>query len=275
MVLNVKIGLIIEGGASRSAYTCGVLTELHKYVDRFTYFMGVQTGFLSGLYYLSEQSEDAIKQFVNIFAGSKLSKISQRFEDGSYYTATNTTFSKDNLIRWKGDIFTCATECATGKPIYFRVDPYCDISRYIDAACAIPVMNTPKMVDTMEYLDGSLLDPIPVDHALNAGCTKLVIIMAKPREYVPYDGIEIKLLRRYLKKYPNLIHSLNVRTSYIKDCLHNIGWLEETGKAFIFAPAQSTQPKQFESNIEKLYDLFEYGRRDAIMKLKALDNFLP
>mgnify|MGYP002508701979 CR=1 FL=1 len=43
------------------------------------------------------------------------------------------------------------------------------------ATCSVPMLCEPVEIDGHHYLDGSIADSIPIEHALECGCDKLVI----------------------------------------------------------------------------------------------------
>ena len=78
-----------------------------------------------------------------------------------------------------------ATDALTGKAAYFsKFDIVRDDYRTIMATCALPAFCRPVNVNGHFYYDGGVADSIPVHHALEHGCDKVVIILSNPRDFV-------------------------------------------------------------------------------------------
>lgn len=78
-----------------------------------------------------------------------------------------------------------ATNALTGEAKYFgKEDMKQDDYKPIMASSAIPAACRPVEIDGIPYYDGGIADAIPVRHALEKGCDRLVVILSKRRDYV-------------------------------------------------------------------------------------------
>ena len=49
------------------------------------------------------------------------------------------------------------------------------------ASCSVPFICEPVEIDGYHYLDGSIIDSIPVERAVEKGCDKIVVVLPSQR----------------------------------------------------------------------------------------------
>ena len=82
-------------------------------------------------------------------------------------------------------------------------------------------------------------------------------------------------IKDFLKKYPNMIKTLDNRHLMYNETLEFIKQLEQEGKATVIAPSHPIKISRFEKDINKLKELYELGYQDAatqINKIKKLKD---
>jgi predicted patatin/cPLA2 family phospholipase len=79
------------------------------------------------------------------------------------------------------------TEARTGQSVAVSLNgPDERIYRVLRAAISIPpYRNTPVELDGTAFLDGGIADPIPINAALEAGCTQIVVLLTRPAGFMP------------------------------------------------------------------------------------------
>lgn len=87
------------------------------------------------------------------------------------------------------EFYMPATDAATGRAAYFsKYDIVRDDYRAVMASCALPGFCRPVKVGDRYYYDGGVADSIPLHHAIEHGCTKMVVILSNPRDFVKKTG---------------------------------------------------------------------------------------
>ena len=110
-----------------------------------------------------------------------------------------------------------ATDALTGRAAYFsKFDIVRDDYRTIMATCALPAFCRPVNVNGHFYYDGGVADSIPVHHALEHGCDKVVIILSNPRDFVKQPEAHRPIYKRMLRKYPKLLKESTTAISIIR-----------------------------------------------------------
>ena len=280
----MKNGLVLEGGALRGVFSSGVLEVLQEHGLTFSYVVGVSAGSGNLFNWLSEQPKRQLlvcnppKKITyyglpSFFRTGKIMDLDKMFfeypfrEEFPYDWET----CKKNLETVGAEIVV--TDCETGKPVYLSEKE--DLMRLLSfgkASCSIPLLSKPVEIDGRFYMDGSVVDSIPMCRALEMGCDKVVVIETRRAEDPPSDFTKYKgmLNRKYGKKYPALVEACLVRSEMYAAQRKRLAELEEEGKAFVIRPEVASIGR-FSSNSKKIEEFYLHGR--AVME-KQIDRLV-
>ena len=165
-------GLVLEGGALRGLFTAGVLDVFMSNGIAFDGAIGVSAGACFGCNFKSGQIGRVIR-YNRRFAKDP------RYCSWSSLIRTGDLFNADFCYRelpMALDVFDAAayaanpmafyvvvTDCATGKPVYRRLDTADrEAFEWIRASASMPLVSRPVRIGAGEYLDGGLSDGIPL-----------------------------------------------------------------------------------------------------------------
>ncbi len=281
-----KIGLVVEGGGMKCAYSAGILDAFLKDHISFDYCIGVSAGSANVASYLAGQYGRNLRFYTThigepgYFGLKSYLKTRNLFGlDYIYGTLSNSdgadALDYDTLIHNPAEFELVATDAVSGKPHYFhKEDMKKDDYRIIKASSALPAACAPVEIDGHLYFDGGVSDSIPVKRAFEDGCDKVVILMSKPRDYVKQPESMKTFYSFKCRKFPKIVRCLNNRHNSYTKSQHLAYKLEKEGKVFIFAPskhlAMSTYAMDPDAN-KKLYDL---GISDYKDLKNNLDDFI-
>ena len=276
----MKTGLILEGGAVRGIFTAGVLDRLMEEGINFPYVIGVSAGGGNAMSYVScqvgrtcrminapkEESYYGFRQFISSKKFINLDKMA--FE----YPYKQFPFDFDTYYNSGIETEYACTCLETGKAEYFS--EYKDNDRLMTiakATCSVPMLCEPVEIDGKHYLDGSIADSIPIEHALEMGCDKLVIILTKPGNATPPTdyGKFKKVIGSMYKKYPNFVEACMTRVERYWETVRLMNELEEQGRVFVFRPSLPAISK-FEKDTEKIMESYHDGYAQADEKILDL-----
>ena len=281
-----KTGLVVEGGGMKCAYSAGVLDKFLDDSITFHYAIGVSAGSANVASYLAGQRGRNLRFYTEhihepgYFGLRSFRKTGDLFGLDYIYSDCTNSYGTDPLdfpaiMANPTEYELVATSAYTGLPRYFdgkqmKQDDY----EFVKASCALPAACRPRVIDGVPYYDGGMSDPIPVDRAFSKGCSRVVVILSKPRNFVKKPE-KMKLFYTVAcRKFPALVHMLNNRhITYMKHMKH-VYDLEKEGKAFIFAPSKPLEMSTFamdEKENRKLYDL---GVEDYNTLREAMRAFL-
>lgn len=196
-----------------------------------------------------------------------------------YGTLTNST-GKDPLdfaalMKNPAKYQVVATNALTGKPEYFgKEEMIKDDYHHIMASCSIPVACRPIEIEGVPYYDGGIADAIPVRHAFQEGCDKLVVILSKPRDYVRKPQSMKLLYSRACRRYPKIVDAINRRHITYTRNQKKVFELEKSGKVFVFAPSRTLKVGTYSMNEETERKLYKLGLHDFSRQKEQLKEFM-
>jgi predicted patatin/cPLA2 family phospholipase len=203
-----------------------------------------------------------------------------------------------------------ATNCETGKATYFEKGRCSDILLAARASATMPFLSPVVMIDGAPYLDGGCACAIPYRWALDQGYEKIVVLRTRDkayrdenrmvrradalaesyvkrrlpgasRVYRAYPAVTETLVRReegavnrIYRRYPALARALNEKGSRYNAQCDELDELDRRGRLLHICPSRPIRVGRMEGDVQKLYDLYCEGRRDALAWLPALRQYL-
>lgn len=270
MRIIMKTGIVFEGGAYRTLFSCGVMDafiEKDIYPD---YVIGTSAGAAYSTSYLSKQKGrmlDVILKYghdkryfgINNMVDAKNRCIyNLKF---SYETIPNelTPFDYDAFKAWGGEFYAVCTNVETGKAEYF---PYTGDDRtntVLKATCALPMLFPYIYIDGVPYLDGGLSDSIPFEKALADGCDRLVVVLTREQGYKKTTSSSAKIMARAYVKYPELSKDLLKRAGRYNRCIRRLEKMEKEGKLIVIRPTSTKGFSRLEHDQQKILNLYADG----------------
>lgn len=265
----MKTGIIFEGGASRTAYSCGVmdcLLDNEIYID---YVLGVSAGIAYGVSYSSRQKgrnyaifekfvEDPRYMGIKHFLGKKRSYYNLDFIYGEM-PDKYLPFDWDAYMKYGMTSYAVITNINTGLPEYHRIDEIDKNWKILRATSSLPILFQPVEINGNLYLDGGISDSIPFEYALNNGCDKVIVVLTRERDFVKKKESIIPLIKIAYKKYPKLIEAMENRHIMYNNELEKLRKLEKEGKALVIAPADTHNIGRTERKSSILLSYFKEG----------------
>ncbi|MGN0339769.1 MAG: patatin family protein [Lachnospira sp.] len=266
----MKTGIVFEGGAYRTLFSCGVMDafiEKDIYPD---YVIGTSAGAAYTTSYLSKQKGrmlDVILKYghdkryfgINNMVDAKNRCIyNLKF---SYETIPNELipFDYDAFKAWGGEFYAVCTNVETGKAEYF---PYTGDDRtntVLKATCALPMLFPYIYIDGVPYLDGGLSDSIPFEKALADGCDRLVVVLTREQGYKKTTSSSAKIMARAYVKYPELSKDLLKRAGRYNRCIRRLEKMEKEGKLIVIRPTSTKGFSRLEHDQQKILNLYADG----------------
>lgn len=280
----MKTGLVLEGGAVRGIFTAGVLDRLMENGICFPYVIGVSAGGGNAMSYVSQQRGRTCRM-INVpknesYYGFRQFRKSKKFINldkmAFEYPYKQFPFDFDTYFNSGIETEYVCTCLETGEAEYFS--EYKDRERLMTigkATCSVPMLCEPVLMDGKHYLDGSIADSIPIEHALDMGCDKLVIILTKTNSDVPptdYRKFRTVIHTMY-KQYPNFEDACMRRTERYSKTIELMNELEEQGRVFIFRPTLPPISK-FEKDNEKIMMSYHDGCAQADNRIEELIDWM-
>lgn len=283
-----KIGLVLEGGGMRGAYTAAVLKVLDENNFDFNYIMGVSAGASAGANIVSEQIDRNREVFVER-AGDKETAGLKFFLRGKgylnmeylYFTIPNeiSPFDFEKFKKSDKKFVICLTDAETGEVVYVEkseLDSREDhnINNVLKASSSLPIISSPTKIDGKYYYDGGVVDSIPIKKAMEDGYENNVVILTRTTEYRKKKQV-LGPFRLYLKRrFPNIIKKLDTRHEMYNNTVEKILELEKEGKIFVFRPQENFDVARLERDVKKLEDLYSQGYKETEARMEEFKDWL-
>ena len=267
----MKTGLVLEGGALRTIFSCGVLDAfLDAQLPLPDYFVGVSAGAAYGTSYLARQNRRNLK-LITSYAGDKrymgvgnLLNPKNRSYFGlkfAYDTIPNelVPFDYEAFQAYEGMAEAVVTNVATGEAEYHLIPRNERYNKTILASCSIPLMFPTVELEGGEYLDGGCADAIPWKHALEMGCDRVVVILTRERDYRKEPDGSMRAIARTFKKNPAFVEAMTTRAQRYNQNREELFEAEKEGKVLVIAPEDTLGCSRTERDTEILRALWQQG----------------
>ena len=270
-VTDMKTGLVLEGGALRTIFSCGVCDAfLDAGLPLPDFTVGVSAGIAYGTSYLSRQNRRNLKMLTtyasdrrymgwrNMLSPKNRSYFGLKF---AYDTIPNELlpFDYDAFEAYEGEAKAVVVNVETGKAEYWDVPRRETYNLVLQASCSIPMMFPVVELEGKPYLDGGCADAIPWKYALDQGCDRLVVILTRERDYRKEKDGSLRAIEKSFRKYPAFVETMKDRAERYNQCREELFRLEQAGKVMVIAPEDTLGCSRTEKDPEVLRGLWQQG----------------
>lgn len=199
--------LVISGGGSKGAFAGGVAEALYKTKQHtWNNFYGTSTGALLNTLIPQYRFKDLYnlytnvnnKSIFNISPFDKNGKVrilnaiwrvlrnkTSLGETKNLYELITTHFTKQDYLELYYDkkiVCNCVTNYTKGRVEfkYNDLETYEDFCRYVLASASVPLAMDLVFVNYDEYLDGGVMEHIPLQRAIDDGSDEIDVIVLRP-----------------------------------------------------------------------------------------------
>ncbi|MBQ8161324.1 MAG: patatin family protein [Clostridia bacterium] len=280
----MKTGLVMEGGAMRGMFTCGVIDTLMEHDISFDGAIGISAGAVFGCNYQSRQIGRAIRYNLAYCRDPRYCSLRSYLKTGDLYGVDFCyheipdrldPFDRKAFRENPMDFFVGATDVATGKPVYHlcRNGEAHDML-YFQASASMPFVSRKVEVDGLQLLDGGISDPVPYAFMQKKGYDRLVLILTQPRGYRKKSSALGGVFRAALRKTPKLAEAMAGRPELYNRQMEEIDSLEASGQALVIRPPAALQIGHTEHDPRQLQRVYDIGREVAMQRLKDITKYL-
>lgn len=280
----MKKGLVLEGGAMRGMFTCGVIDVMMENDIAFDGVAGVSAGAVFGCNYKSKQIGRGVRynkkygrdprycSFRNlIFTGDIYGRKFCYHDIIEELDPIDKKTYKENDI----DFFISATDVENGMERYYNSKEVDERTiEWMRASASMPLVSKIVEVDGFKLLDGGIADPIPYRVMKENGYEKNVLVLTQPYDFVKGKAEMMFIMKIMLHKYPKLIEAMANRHNIYNAQTREIKEMEKRGEVYVIRPEAPLNIKRTENNPEELERVYQEGRKVATEKLAEIKNYL-
>ncbi|MBV5311833.1 MAG: patatin-like phospholipase family protein [Prolixibacteraceae bacterium] len=260
-----KFGIALSGGGARGIVHIGVLEALHKYGIRPEIISGASAGALVGAFYASGMEPLEILEVVKSNKMVKMFKwqlpSNGLIDIKKILSLLESCIGSDDFSNLKKPFYCSVVNLNSGQS---EIKSEGKLFQWVLASASIPVIFEPQIIDGITYVDGGLLNNLPVD-CIRDQCRILIGV------HVNHNGPEesISGIKAIAERTLRLAMGQNVRESLSK-CDFVID-PPETRKfnTFDFKKADEIFKIGFEETEKRILQMFDSIDLNQVVKEKA------
>jgi NTE family protein len=190
--------LVLAGGGTRGAVQVGMLQVLteHGFVPDRIY--GASVGAVNGAAFAGDPTRDGVQRMTEIWRGLTRETV---YPQGRLHGPWLYVQQRDSVFVNAGlrkvieegigferledaviPVEVVATSLTDGRERWFTYGPAIDA---VLASSAVPAIFPPVEVDGERFIDGGVVDNVPIKRAIDRGATRIVVLLCDPPAYTP------------------------------------------------------------------------------------------
>ncbi len=284
MEKDIKTSLIMEGGALRGIFTCGVIDVLMENGIVFDGAAGISAGAVLGCNYKSKQIGRPLRYNLNYCKDKRyhslwsLRKTGDLFGvDFCYNELPNKLdiFDTETFQNNPMKFYAGATKVSTGEAVFHEciTGDETDLL-WFRASASMPIVSRVVEIDNEGYLDGGISVSVPYEFMEGLGYNRNIIILTRPKGYRKKKTKHKWLIKHFLKKMPKIKDLvLNRYIKYNKE-MDDIDEREKEGISLVIRPPKKLDISKTEKNPKKIQKVYDLGRNEALKRLDEIKSFL-
>lgn len=282
----MKTGVVFEGGAVRTVYSCGVMDALIEQQVDFDYLVGVSAGIAYGTSFISKQFGRNRELLLKYAADPRYMGFRNMIRPGNRHCYFGldfgfvelplrlVPFDYDAFAKWPGVAEAVVTDLETGRPVYAPLDLNDPNTNLLQASCAMPLLFPIFDVNGIKCMDGGCADAIPWRRALDVGCDRVVVVLTRERGYVRKSESLQPLIEFAYRKYPKFVEIMRTRADRCNADREAMFRAEKEGRLLILAPDSTKDFSRTERDSAKIDALWNQGYRHAQTRIEEIRSFI-
>jgi predicted patatin/cPLA2 family phospholipase len=203
-------GLVLQGGGMRGVYSGAAFQPLAAYgfQDSFEHVVGSSAGAINGAYFMGSRPDSykiynrelTNKNFVNLRRRDKKIDVDYAIDIALHQ---KNPVDIDRLLHTHTRLHIIMTNARTGKKVVISDHhKFLEIYQELRASAALPLLYDKKIkIGDTEYVDGSVSDSLPVDVAVQLGCTDIVVIMTQQVSSIRFNRRHTRLVHHLIRRF--------------------------------------------------------------------------
>ena len=280
----MKKGLVLEGGAMRGMFTCGVLDVFMEEGIEFDGAAGISAGAVFGCNYKSRQIGRGIRYNKRYCNDPRYCSIRSLIHTGDMYGVEfcyhelpdrldvfdRKTFSENPM-----EFYVGATDVKTGKTVFHCCsDGGAKDMEWMRASASMPMVSRPVLVDGRLLLDGGITDAVPYRFMESRGYDRNVTVLTQPADYVKEKISAWPMVKILLHKYPAVRDAMAVRHERYNQQMKELRDREKAGTMLVIRPPKALGISRTEKDPQELERVYQIGREEAARRLPEVREFL-
>ncbi len=279
----MKTALIMEGGAMRGMFTCGVIDVFMENGVTFDGAAGISAGAVFGCNFKSRQIGRPVRYNKKYCRDPRYCSIRSLIKTGDLYGADfcyREIPERLDPFDWQTyadnpmEFYAGATDVSTGECVFHLCRDCRDEDMlWLRASASMPGVSRPVRIGDHEYLDGGISDAVPYAFMENRGYDRNVIVLTRPKGFrkSPETTLAMKIL---LRRMPKIYEAMEHRHEMYNRQMDELDRKEAEKSALILRPPEDLRIGHTEKDPEELERVYRIGRREAENRLEEVRLWL-
>lgn len=280
----MKKGLVLEGGGMRGMFTAGVIDVMMEQGIEYDGLVGVSAGACFGCNYKSRQIGRSIRYNLKYCRDPRYCGVRSLVKTGDLFGAQFCyetipqqldPFDYEAYRQNPMEFHVVCTDVETGRAVYYPLShARGEEMLLLRASASMPLVSRIVEADGKKLLDGGAADSIPLKYFENLGYGRNVVVLTQPRSYVKGPNRLMPVIRRSLRKYPNMIATMENRHRVYNEATAYVRQREAQGTCFVICPRERLSVGRVEHDPDQLRAAYQAGREVMLERMDALQAFL-
>ncbi len=281
---DYKTGLILEGGAMRGMFTCGVLDVFMENGISFDGAAGISAGATFGCNLKSRQIGRALRYNMKFSRDWRYCSLKSLIKTGDLYGAEFCyhtipekldPFDRAAFESNPMEFYIGATDVETGEVRFHKcTDGGPRDIEWMRASASMPVVSNIVTVDGYKMLDGGIVCSVPYEYMEEQGYNRNVIVLTRQKGYRKKKSSIVPLVKLVLRKYPAMGRAMAVRHIVYNAQMDEIERKEARGEVLVIRPPEDPGIGRTEKDPAELERVYQMGRSEAMRMLLEIRAFL-
>lgn len=279
-----RYGLVLEGGALRGLFTCGVTDVLlEQGVTGFGGMIGVSAGAAFGCNFKSGQAGRVLRynqRFAHDWRYCSLRSLiatGDLFGAFCYHELPNRldVFDAQAFAQNPMHFWLVCTDVRTGEPVYKQLDHIdYEAEEWFRASASMPLVSRPVAIGNELLLDGGMTDSIPLERFEQLDYDRNVVVLTQPEGYVKQPNRAVPLMRLLLRRYPAVARAMARRHEVYNQQLRYVAQAEREGRALVIRPRAKLAIGHTCHDEQVMQQVYDQGRSVGQQRLHEIQEFL-
>lgn len=278
----MKTGVVFEGGGMRGLYSAGVIDAMLDHNFEPDVICGTSAGVTFGVNLKSKQRGRVLRyntrfagdvRYISLLSFLRTGDMVNREFAYDLLPRELDPFDNFTYMQTPTEFWATLTNVRTGQAEYHKITDSWAQMDAIRGSASLPFISRKVSYLGEEYLDGGLVDNIPLGKCMELGCDRIIVVLTRPAGYVRNE--HLTLLSRIL--YPRdkaLQAAIARRNSSYMERLEEINRLEKEGRIIVIRPSRNVPVARLEKDPAKLQALYDLGLCDALRLWPDVEQYL-
>ena len=279
----MKTALIMEGGAMRGMFTCGVMDVLMKNSITFDGAAGISAGAVFGCNFKSGQIGRPVRYNKKYCRDPRYCSIRSLIRTGDLYGADFCyrelpdmldPFDREAFAGNPMAFYAGATDIETGECVFHLcMDGGQTDMLWFRASASMPIVSRPVRIGDRSYLDGGIADAVPYAYMQQQGYNRNVIVLTQPKGYRKKQEAS-PLMKLFLRRIPKIREAMEHRHEMYNRQMDELDRMEAEKAALVIRPPEDLRIGHTEKNPDELERVYQIGRKEAERRLQEIRQWL-